>query len=213
MAPKIMAYVDKKGRPVTVVLIQLAFGCLAFINLASDGGVIFTWLLSLSGLSILFVYGSIGLSHVRFRKAWIAQGHSLDELPFKAAFGVWGSYFAILVCVAGLLGQFYVALYPIGGPNLDAKTFFELYLAGPFLIGLYLMWKIYSWFVRPEDRPIWTKIKDIDIYSGMRETQRMISGAHLSEEQRRAALLENPHDVPLKRTPKEYLMASIRSII
>lgn len=70
MAPKALAYVDKKGRPLVVVLIQLLFGCLAFINLASNGGVIFTWLLSLSGLSTLFVYGSIGIAHIRFRMAW-----------------------------------------------------------------------------------------------------------------------------------------------
>ena len=70
MAPKLFAYVDKKGRPVTVVVIQLLFGCLAFINLAENGGEIFTWLLSLSGLSILFIYGSIALAHIRFRMAW-----------------------------------------------------------------------------------------------------------------------------------------------
>ena len=70
MAPKIMAYVDKKGRPLTTVLLQLLFGCLAFINLADNGGDIFTWLLSLSGLSLFFVYGSIALAHIRFRQAW-----------------------------------------------------------------------------------------------------------------------------------------------
>lgn len=71
MAPKILAYVDKKGRPVTVVILQLLFGCLAFINLDTEGGGnIFTWLLALSGLTTLFVYGSIGLAHIRFRMAW-----------------------------------------------------------------------------------------------------------------------------------------------
>jgi len=70
MAPKFMAYVDKKGRPINVIIIQLLFGCLAFVNLAPNGGDIFNWLLALSGLSILFIYGGIGLAHVRFRKAW-----------------------------------------------------------------------------------------------------------------------------------------------
>jgi amino acid transporter len=70
MAPKFLAYVDKKGRPVNVIILQLLFGCLAFINLAPSGGDIFNWLLALSGLSILFIYGGIGLAHVRFRKAW-----------------------------------------------------------------------------------------------------------------------------------------------
>ena len=70
MAPKFLAYIDKKGRPVSVTILQLLFGCLAFINLAKNGGTIFTWLLSLSGLAILFVYGSIALAHIRFRAAW-----------------------------------------------------------------------------------------------------------------------------------------------
>ena len=70
MAPNFLAYIDRKGRPVSVVILQLLFGCLAFVNLAPNGGTIFTWLLSLSGLSILFIYGSIALAHIRFRMAW-----------------------------------------------------------------------------------------------------------------------------------------------
>ena len=70
MAPKFLAYIDKKGRPVSVVILQLLIACLAFINLAPNGGTIFNWLLSLSGLAILFVYGSIALAHIRFRAAW-----------------------------------------------------------------------------------------------------------------------------------------------
>ena len=54
----------------SVVILQLLFGCLAFINLAPNGGIIFNWLLSLSGLSILFIYGGIALAHIRFRTAW-----------------------------------------------------------------------------------------------------------------------------------------------
>jgi len=70
MGPTFFAYIDKKGRPLTVIGLQLLFGCLAFINVAPSGGDVFTWLLSLSGLSILFIYGSIALAHIRFRHAW-----------------------------------------------------------------------------------------------------------------------------------------------
>lgn len=190
MAPKIFAYVDKKGRPMTVIILQLLFGCLAFINLAPNGLTIFYWLLSLSGLSILFIYGGIALAHIRFRIAWKQNGHSLDELPYKSMTGVWGSYICLLINILGLLGQFYVALYPIGGPNLDANTFFQLYLAGPLLVFLYLVWKIYSWFVRPSDRPLWVAIKNIDIYTGMREEQTRISGRDVPADQRRASIQE-----------------------
>jgi len=211
MGPKFFGYIDSHGRPLVVVGLQVLFGCLAFINLAPSGGDIFTWLLSLSGLSILFIYGSIAIAHIRFRMAWKANGHSLDELPFKAATGVWGSYLCLLINVLSLIAQFYTALYPVGGPNLDPKTFFEAYLAAPFLIALYFMWKIYSWFVRPKDRPLWVSIKDIDVYTGMRETQRAVSGIDVPEEQRRASIAEM-QGAYKKRGPKEYAIGLYRSI-
>lgn len=70
MGPKLFTYIDKKGRPLVVIILQLLFGCLAFINLAPNGGDIFDWLLALSGLSVLFIYGSTALAHIRFRMAW-----------------------------------------------------------------------------------------------------------------------------------------------
>lgn len=70
MAPKILAYVDRKGRPLSVIILQMLFGLLAYINLADNGDVIFTWLLSLSGITVLFVFGAIAVSHIRFRMAW-----------------------------------------------------------------------------------------------------------------------------------------------
>ncbi|SRR5258706_16414410 len=46
---------------------------------------VFNWLLAPSGLSTLFTWGTC---HIRFRKAWKVQGHSIEELPFHAMFGV-----------------------------------------------------------------------------------------------------------------------------
>ncbi len=110
------------------------------------------------------------------------------------------------------MGQFYVALYPVGEPSLDPSTFFELYLAGPFLIVLYLIWKVYSWFYRPADRPLYVRIKDIDIYTGMRENQLNISGVDVSEEQRRASVAEL-HNGEKKKGPKDYVLAFIGNFI
>lgn len=90
-----------------------------------------------------------------------------------------------------LAAQFYVALWPVGGPNLNPTIFFQDYLAGPFLLVLYLGWKGYSWFKVPEHRPLYVKIKDIDIYTGMRETQaELISGPQLTMEQRKQSIAE-----------------------
>jgi amino acid transporter len=111
MAPRFFAHVDKAGRPIWCVVLQLVFGLLAFIGESGESATAFTWLLSLSGLAYFFVWGSICASHIRFRAGWKAQGHSLDELPFKAQFGVAGSYVGVFLVVICLVATFYVSLY------------------------------------------------------------------------------------------------------
>jgi yeast amino acid transporter len=104
-APKIFTYVDRSGRPLFSVLIIIIFGLLAYVNLNADGPTVFDWLLALSGLAALFTWGSICLSHIRFRKAWALQGHTLDEIPFKAIGGVYGSWLGIILCFLVLAAQ------------------------------------------------------------------------------------------------------------
>jgi amino acid transporter len=119
MAPKFLAYVDKQGRPIPTVILQLIFGLLAFANESSSrGGTLFTWLLALSGLANFFVWGSVCLAHIRFRTAWKRAGHSTDELPYRAAFGVLGSWLGIFLNFICLLAQVYVALYVSADPRL-----------------------------------------------------------------------------------------------
>jgi len=140
------------------------------------------------------------------------QGHTLDELPFRAAFGIWGSYVCAVLNLVCLIAQFYVALYPVGGPYLNANLFFQAYLAGPFLVALYVIWKVWSWFMVPEHRPLYVKIKDIDIYTGMRETQAtLVSGPDVTPEQRRASILEMQADIE-KKGVMGWTKAAVRSI-
>ncbi|MCJ1422399.1 hypothetical protein MMC29_000279 [Sticta canariensis] len=163
MGPKILTYIDGKGRPVTCVIIQLLFGLLAFITEASDGLTVFAWLLSFTGLSSFFVWGSICLSHIRFRHAWKVQGHSLDELPYKASSGVVGSFLGLLLNILALIATFYSSLWPVDG-SPDPEVFFQSYLAAPFVIILYLGYKIYS----RGAGGIYVKAHEIDLITGMR---------------------------------------------
>ncbi|KAL9598159.1 MAG: hypothetical protein Q9219_004656 [cf. Caloplaca sp. 3 TL-2023] len=163
MGPKFLTYIDKKGRPLWCVVIQIAFGLLAFIGESNDSSTVFTWLLSLSGLSYFFVWGSICLSHVRFRAGWKAQGRSLDELPYRAAFGVVGSTIGFCLACIALIATFYVSLFPIHGVP-DAELFFQSYLAGPIVITLYLGWKIYS----RGKGGLFVRASQMDLDTGMR---------------------------------------------
>jgi amino acid transporter len=113
-APRIFAYIDKAGRPLWSTIAICIFIPIAYVNVADVGSTVFDWLLALSGLSTLFTWLSICVTHIRFRKAWKVQGHSLEELPFLALGGVWGSWLGAILIVLVLIAQFYVAVWPLG---------------------------------------------------------------------------------------------------
>jgi amino acid transporter len=161
-APKLFTYVDRSGRPLFSVIAILIFGGLAYVDLASSGEVVFTWLQALSGLAALFTWGSICLAHIRFRKAWAYHGHTLEEIPFTAVAGVWGSYLGLFLIVLVLAAQFYVAVSPIGKRLGTAESFFEAYLALPVVL---FFWAAgYLW-----KRQGWLRTDQIDVDSGRRE--------------------------------------------
>ncbi|KKK25586.1 hypothetical protein AOCH_000081 [Aspergillus ochraceoroseus] len=162
MAPRFCAYVDHRGRPVYCVIIQLLFGLLAFIGESAQEGTVFTWLLSLSGLSYFFVWGSICLAHIRFRKAWVLQGHSVSELPYKTPLGVVGSYIGLGLNILCLIATFYVSVWPAGS-SPDASYFFEQYLAAPLILALYIFWKLFT-----KQWRMWVPLAEMDITSGLR---------------------------------------------
>ena len=104
-APKIFTYIDRSGRPLVSVLTLILFGGLGYVNLDAKGDVIFAWLQALSGLAALFTWGSICLAHIRFRNAWKHNGRTLDEIPFQAVGGIYGSYLGLSLNILVLIAQ------------------------------------------------------------------------------------------------------------
>ncbi|CAM1502997.1 Fc.00g077730.m01.CDS01 [Cosmosporella sp. VM-42] len=166
MAPKALSYVDSKGRPLWCIAIQLAFGLLAFVGESGKSGDVFGWLLALSGLAFLFVWGSICLTHIRYRAGWKAQGYSLGLVPYKTPFGVWGSYLGLGLNIICLIATLYNALQPSKGAKPDAKAFFQAYLAAPVVLAFYLGYKVYSreWrmYVPAHEMDLQTGVKMLD---------------------------------------------------
>jgi len=147
----------------------------------------------LSGLANFFIWGSICLAHIRFRAGWQTQGHSLDELPYKASFGVIGSWIGLGLNILCLIASFYVALFPIQG-SPDPSAFFQQYLAAPLILALYLGWKC---TVGRKD-PFMISAKDMDVTSGLRANIEEIQ--QMAEEKR------------ANTTPKGLPMRIIRSV-
>lgn len=165
-APKMFAYIDKRGRPLVAILFASTIGLLAFIS-ASDAQVdVFNWLVALSGLSSIFTWGSICLAHIRFRKAWHQQGHTLDELAFRSQAGVFGSWVGLIINGVILIAQFWTGFAPVGySMNTAAentKSFFQAYLAVPVVLAFY------TWYKIRHSTPF-MKCADMDLTTGMRD--------------------------------------------
>lgn len=160
-APKCFGYVDRQGRPLMCFLVAMAFGSIAFIACSSAQSDVFDWLLSISGLSQMFIWISICLSHIRFRDALHAQGISLNEVGYKSQTGYFGSWFSVATAVFILVSQFWVALFPVSLNGKSSLTsFLKSYLAAPILLVVYLGYKIYK-----KDWRLVIPAKEVDLVS------------------------------------------------
>lgn len=143
-APKFLNYIDREGRPLICFGITLLVSLIGFVSASDAEESVFVWLLSISGLSQIFIWASICISHIRFRDAMKAQGKSLGEVGYKASTGYYGSWFAFIILILVLIAQFWVAIAPIGmDGRLSAESFFQNYLAFPILLFSYFGYKIY----------------------------------------------------------------------
>lgn len=138
-APKIFAKLSKRGIPVYALLATLAVGCLAFLSSFFGDGVVYMWLLNASGLSGFIAWVGIAISHYRFRKAYVLQGHDVSLLPYKARFYPFGPLFALVVCIIVIVGQNYSA-FSLG--SIDWYGIAVSYIGIPLFIALWLGYKI-----------------------------------------------------------------------
>jgi amino acid transporter len=178
-APKIFAYIDRQGRPLVSIAFASTLGLLAFLaganrKLQENA---FNWLLALSALSAVFTWFSICLAHIRFRKGWKVQGHSLSELAFRSQPGVIGSWIGLILNALVLVAQFYVSVAPIDYTTLSVsgrlQRFFSVYLALPVTIAFYIPYKLYY-------RTPVIRSHNMDLHTGIRE----LNIAELIEEER-----------------------------
>lgn len=176
-APKFLGYIDRKGRPLYAQCVASVLGLLAFLAASDKQTVAFDWMLAISGLSSIFTWGSICLAHIRFRRAWKIQGHSLDELSFRSQSGVIGSWVGFIFNCLVLVAQFWVGFAPVDyGEMTDSarvNSFFNGYLAVPVVLAFYIPCKIYS-------RSPFMRAKDMDLHTGRRD----LDVQHLIEEER-----------------------------
>ncbi|KAK2012766.1 amino acid permease [Colletotrichum eremochloae] len=156
----------KWGVPVYAFFVTFVFGLIAFVNLAPGGGVIFDWLLSLSGASNYYTWASICVSYIRFRKAWAAQGHDHKALIWNSPFGVWGAWLGVAICVAGLFANVLTAIWPISGHGAQAIIRDNIGTAIPII--LYSGYRLWQFMVKKLKQPILIPLSQVDVRTGIR---------------------------------------------
>jgi yeast amino acid transporter len=137
-APKVLSYIDRKGRPQFALLVAFIFGLLSTLSQLCDNNVVFTWLLALSGLSSIITWGSICLAHIRFRKACDAQKLT-ERLPYKSPFGIWGSYIGLFINCGVIVGQFAQVILAVEWSHVSTSGQMELSWSYFFAIPLFAL--------------------------------------------------------------------------
>ncbi|WP_195574240.1 amino acid permease [Paenibacillus sp. 1001270B_150601_E10] len=138
-APRFLGKLSKRGVPVNALILTSAIGMLAFLASFFGDGVVYFWLLNASGMCGFIAWLGIAISHYRFRKAYVKQGHKIEELPYRARWFPFGPIFAFILCLIVVLGQWL--------PELNAETpqlanFLMPYLGVPIFIAVWLGYKI-----------------------------------------------------------------------
>ena len=95
-APKFFSKVAKNGVPVYAVAATGLIAALSFFTSLIGEGKLYFIFYNASGLTGFIIWLGIAICHYRFRKAWVAQGHSLSELKYKSSFYPFGPIFAMI---------------------------------------------------------------------------------------------------------------------
>ncbi|KHN93927.1 Amino acid/polyamine transporter I [Metarhizium album ARSEF 1941] len=168
-APKPLAYIDRKGRPLIAIGLAAGIGLLAYLADLSERDNVLEWLVGIGALSSVFTWGTICLCHIRFRSAWLSRCRSVRELPYRSSVGVAGSYLGLFVNAATIVAQVWVAVAPI---DYDAMTNVDLarnavlkLLSGVLILIFYFVHKVIhrTRYVRPVDVDLNTGRRDYNV--------------------------------------------------
>ncbi|WP_445342077.1 amino acid permease [Bifidobacterium sp. ESL0827] len=135
-APSFFGHTTRHGIPMASLVATLVVS-LATFAASIFGQRIYMWLVAASGLTGFIVWIGIALSHYRFRRAWVVQGHRVEELRYHAKLFPLGPILALILCVV-----------VIGGQNIEAFVNWNwqeigvTYISVPLVLALYLGYKI-----------------------------------------------------------------------
>lgn len=103
MIPRVLGKTNFHGVPVFAVLFSMAGSLLALLSSVVAASTVYLALVAVSGLATLVVWASVSVCHLRFRKQWLDQGHSADDLKYRAPGFPFVPIAAIVMCIGALV--------------------------------------------------------------------------------------------------------------
>ncbi|OCA92931.1 amino acid permease [Pseudobacillus wudalianchiensis] len=138
-APKLLRKINSKGVPIYALYANILFGLIVFLSSFVGDGVVYLWLLNMTGLTGFLTWVGIAICHYRFRKAYVAQGRDLNELKFKAKWYPFGPLLTLVLCTIVIIGQ---GSDIISGDTINWYGLLVSYISLPVFIILWLGYKI-----------------------------------------------------------------------
>jgi len=121
--------------------LALAVSFLTFLTTIWGEGIVFTWLLNLTGISALLTWGSIGPISLRFRSAWKAQGRSLEDLAYRQPLFPLLPLTTVVLAVLMFVAEGYSA---VAEEPFDWRNVVATYIGVALYILLYISYTLYE---------------------------------------------------------------------
>ncbi|KAI9684801.1 MAG: hypothetical protein M1829_000176 [Trizodia sp. TS-e1964] len=144
-APKVFSKTDGRGVPVYALGASASFALLAFMNVSSESKTVFGYFVNLVTIFGLLTWISILVTHIYFVKARRAQNVTNEQLAYVAPLGLYGSYFALAMCVLIAIFKNFDAFVhmPDKYGDFDYKSFITGYLGIPLYLSMIFGYKFW----------------------------------------------------------------------
>ncbi|KAI1480499.1 amino acid permease/ SLC12A domain-containing protein [Daldinia eschscholtzii] len=157
-APAFFARTTRNGVPANAIIFSNVLGLLALLNIAATPGKVFSYLISISGAATFIAWAFIGVTHLRLRRAWVVQGHSLNELPYRAFLYPYGAWFVVLLN----LFLVFISGYEVFVGGFAAVDFVFSYIVIAIFTVLYFGWKLVK-------KTKVVRLAEVDLVTGRRD--------------------------------------------
>ncbi|KAA8995270.1 amino acid permease [Affinibrenneria salicis] len=149
-APRMFARLSRGGVPRNALYATTIVAGLCFLTSRFGNQTVYLWLLNTSGMTGFIAWLGISISHYRFRRGYVRQGHDLKELPYRSGFFPLGPIFAFILCLIITLGQNYQAFL---ADKIDWYGVAATYIGIPLFLLIWLGYKLSrgTRFIRYQD--------------------------------------------------------------